>query len=65
MDFVNWVISRVDEVMAQTDLDRGSTSIDRGKDSREIFRRIPERAVETVAVESPDTPDTHSARSVA
>ena len=65
MDFVNWVISRVDEVMAQIDIDRGSASIDRGKDSHEVFRRIPERAVETGAFESPDTADTHSARSVA
>lgn len=65
MDFVNWVISRVDEVMAQIDLDRGNTSVDRDNNSRDIFKRIPERAVETGRLESPDASDASSARSVA
>jgi hypothetical protein len=51
MDFVNWVVSRVDEVMAQNDLNRAD-------DSRDIIpRRVPERSAATGAVESPDKPD--------
>jgi hypothetical protein len=58
MDFVNWVVSRVDEVMAQIDLNRGD-------DSRDIPRRVPERSAATGAVESPDASDAPSSRSAA
>lgn len=58
MDFVNWVVSRVDEVMAQIDLNRGDGS-------RDVPRLVSERTAATGTVKSPDTSNAPSPRSAA
>jgi hypothetical protein len=53
MDFVNWVLSRFDEVMADADKDRGGST-------ENIEKRTLERVTPIDAAKSSDVPDVSS-----
>jgi hypothetical protein len=53
MDFVNWVLSRFDELVTDTDKDRRANT-------ENVEKRTRERVTSIDAIESPEMPDVSS-----